>query len=128
MYQLPMEDSNKAEEVNLPSTNLDLLEILKVIQKHLTKFLQLTQIVWPLPVSFGIPYIGDLKGLNHIQSRKHFIGRTFFDLLLSHTSYYVHQYASYFIPLLYDKKGSLMENRHYLPNNGIIMNKEQFLR
>ena len=92
-YQLSVEDSNEAEEANLPSMNPDLPESLVVIQKHLTKFLQPMLMVWPLPVSFGIPYIGDLRGLNHIQSRKHFIGRTFFNLLLSHMSYYIHQYA-----------------------------------
>ena len=91
-YQLPVEDSDKREEVNLPSTNLDLPETLIAIQKHLTEFLQPTLIVWPLLVSFSIPYIEDLRGLNYIQSRQHFIGRNFFDLLLSHTSYYVHQY------------------------------------
>ena len=107
--------------------NLDLPETLKVIQKHLTKFLQPTSMVWPLPVSFSVPYIRDLRGLNHIQSRKHFIDRTLFDLLLSHMSYYVHQYAPCSSPFLYDE-GSHMENCHYLSNLDIIINEEQFLK
>ena len=100
-YQLLVEDSDEAEEVNLPLMNLDLLKTLKVIQKHLIKFLQLMPIVWPLLVFFSIPYVRDLRSLNHIQSRKHFISRTFLDLLLSHISYYVHQYAPCSSPFLY---------------------------
>ena len=83
--------------------------------------------VWPLPVSFDIPYVRDLRGLNHIQSRKHFIGGTFFNVLLSHTSHYVHQYAPCSIPFLYDEEGSHLEYCHYLPNLDIITYEEQFL-
>ena len=126
-YQLPVEDSNETEEVNLPLTILDLLETLIVMQKHLTEFLQLMLMMWPLLMSFSVPYVGDLRGLNHIQSRKHFISGTFFDLLLSHTSYYVHHYTPCSSPFLYDEEGSHMENCNYLSNLGIVINEEQFL-
>ena len=123
-----MEESDEVKEVNLPLMNPGLLETLVVMQKHLTKSLQPTPMVWPLLVSFSILYIGNLGGLNHIQSRKHFIGRTFFHLLLSHMSYYVHQYTPCSNPFLYDEEGSHMENCHYLPHLGIITHEEQFLR
>ena len=121
-YQLPVEDSNKAEEANPPLMNPDLPETLIVMQKYLTKFLQPTPMEWPLLVSFGIPYVRDLRGLNHMQSRKHFIGETFLDLLLSHMSYYIHQYAPY------NEEGSHIENYHYLADLSIIVYQNHFLK
>ena len=126
-YQLPVEDSDEVEENNLPSTNPDLLKTLIVMQKHLTEFLQSTLMVWPFLVSFSVPYVGDLRGLNHTQSRQHFISGTFFDLLLSHISFYIQQYVPCSSPLLYDEEGSYMENYHYLSDLGIITYEKHFL-
>ena len=119
-YHLPMKSDEEPLNQNLP-------EILRILQEHLESFLQKMPMVWPLPVSFGVPYVGNLRGLSHIQSRKHFIGRTFLDLYLSQTDSLNHFYHSCSDPILYDQGDTCLHNSHYFPTTGILFYKKLFL-
>ena len=98
-YYLPMVEHGEEPQTSM---NPELPEILEILQEKIDLFLQRTPMVWPLPVSFGVPYVGNLRGLNHIPSRKHFIGGTFLDLFLSQTQPSNHFYHSYSAPILFD--------------------------
>ena len=121
-YHLPMVENDEE-----PLQNQNLPEILRILQDHLESFLQKMPMVWPLPVSFGVPYIRNLRGLSHIPSRKHFIGGTFLDLYLSQTDPLNHFYHSCSDPILYDQGDTCLYNFHYFPTTGILFYEKLFL-
>ena len=123
-YHLLMVESDEEPQLLV---NLGFPEILRILQEHLNEFLQKTPMVWPLPVSFSVPYVRNLRGSNYIPSRKHFIGGTFLNLYLSRTEPSNHFYHSCSDPILYDRRDTCPHNSHYFSTTGILFYKKSLL-